>query len=66
MSRTTSLGLGFALILAGFLAPFLMVLQIVESSLVLNVSAYCASLAGLVFGLYGVTNHSSSREGDDR
>ena len=61
MSPASSLALGFALILAGFLVPFLMVLQIVESSLVLNVSAYCASLVGLVFGLYGVTNRSSSR-----
>ena len=48
MSPATSLALGFALILAGFLVPFLMVLQIVESGLALSVSAYCASLVGLV------------------
>jgi hypothetical protein len=66
MSPASSLALGFALILVGFLVPFLMVLQILESGLVFSVSAYCASLIGLVFGLYGVTNHSSSRGGDDR
>jgi hypothetical protein len=66
MSLRTSLAVGFVLILAGFLAPFLMVLQILESSLMLSFSAYCASLVGLVFSLYGVTNHSSSRGGDDR
>ena len=38
-----------------------MVLQILESGLVLSFSAYCASLVGLVFSLYGVSHYSSSR-----
>jgi hypothetical protein len=58
MSPATSLAVGFVLILAGFLAPFLMVLQILESSLMLNFSAYCASLVGLVLSLYGVSHYS--------
>jgi hypothetical protein len=66
MSPASSLALGFALILAGFLMPFLMVLQVLESGLVLSVSAYCASLVGLVLSLYGVSHYSSSRGGDDR
>ena len=66
MSPVTSLAIGFALILAGFLLPFLMVLQVLESGLVLSISAYCASLVGLVLSLYGVSHYSSSRRGDDR
>ena len=65
MSPVTSLAIGFALILAGFLLPFLMVLQVLESGLVLSISAYCASLAGLVLSLYGVSHYSSARERDD-
>lgn len=66
MSPVTSLAIGFALILAGFLLPFLMVLQVLESGLVLSISAYCASLVGLVLSLYGVSHYSSARERDDR
>jgi hypothetical protein len=65
MSPVTSLAIGFALILAGFLLPFLMVLQVLESGLVLSVSAYCASLVGLVLSLYGVSHYSSSRGRDN-
>jgi hypothetical protein len=61
MSPATSLALGFTLILAGFFLPFFMVLQILESSMMLNISAYGASLVGLGFGLYGVSQYSSSR-----
>jgi len=66
MSPSMLLTVGFVLILAGFLVPFLMVLQVLESSLMLNVSAHCASLVGLGFGLYGVSQYSSSRRRDDR
>jgi hypothetical protein len=65
MSPATSLAVGFVLILAGFLLPFLMVLQLLESGLVLTFSAYGASLVGLVFSLYGVSHYSSSRRADD-
>ena len=66
MSPVTSLAIGFALILAGFVLPFLMVLQVLESGLVLSISAYCASLVGLVLSLYGVSHYSSARGIDDR
>jgi hypothetical protein len=62
MSAATLLALGFVLILAGFLLPFFMVLQLLESSLALNFSAYGASLAGLVLSLYGVSHYSRSRD----
>ena len=65
MSPATSLALGFALILAGFLVPFLMVMEVLESGLVLSVSAYGASLVGLGLSLYGVSHYSSARERDD-
>jgi hypothetical protein len=58
MSPVTSLAIGFALILAGFFLPFLMVLQVLESGLVLSITAYCASLVGLVLSLYGVSHYS--------
>jgi hypothetical protein len=61
-----SLPVGFVLILAGFLLPFLMVLQILESDLVLSISAYCSSLMGLVLSLYGVSHYSRARGRDDR
>ena len=66
MSPAMSLTVGFVLILAGFLLPFLMVLQILESDLVLSISAYCSSLMGLVLSLYGVSHYSRSRRADDR
>jgi hypothetical protein len=66
MTPATSLAVGFVLILIGFLVPFLMVLQILESSLMLTFSAYGASVVGLVLSLYGVSHYSSSRSGDDR
>jgi hypothetical protein len=65
MNPLTLVAIGFALVLMGFLGPFLMVLQVLESGLVLSFSAYGASLVGLVLSLYGVSHHSSSRRRDD-
>jgi hypothetical protein len=65
MSPATSLAVGVVLILIGFLIPFLMVLRILESGLVLTFSAYGASLVGLVLSLYGVSRYRNGREGDE-
>jgi hypothetical protein len=65
MSPLTLVAIGFALVLMGFLGPFLMVLQVLESGLVLSFSAYGASLVGLVLSLYGVSHYSSSRGRDN-
>ncbi len=48
------IGLGFLLILLGIGLPFLMVIQIIESTLFLNFFAYIAQLLGLIFGFIGV------------
>jgi hypothetical protein len=61
MNPLTLIAIGFALVLMGFLGPFLMVLQVLESGLVLSFAAYGASLAGLVLSLYGASHYSSSR-----
>lgn len=45
--------LGFVLVLFGFVAPFLMVMRVIESSIVLNVLSYLASVMGLFLGLIG-------------
>ena len=45
--------IGFFLVLFGFVAPFLMVMRIVESSLILNFLSYGASMVGLFLGLIG-------------
>jgi hypothetical protein len=65
MSPLTLVAIGFVLVLVGFLGPFLMVLQVLESGLVLSFSAYCASVVGLVLSLYGVSHYSSARRADD-
>ena len=45
--------IGFALVLLGFVLPFLMVLRVLESSLFLNFLSYGASAGGLFLGLIG-------------
>ena len=45
--------IGFMLVLFGFVAPFLMVIQVVESSLILSFLSYGASVVGLFLGLIG-------------
>jgi hypothetical protein len=52
-------------VLAGFLVPFLIVLQILEAGFVLSFSAYFLSLGGLLLGLYGAFHFNGSRRGDD-
>ena len=45
--------MGFFLVLFGAVAPFLMVMRIVESSLILSFLSYGASMVGLFLGLIG-------------
>jgi len=49
----TILLVGFVLVLTGFVLPFLMVLQMIESTFFLNFFAYAASITGLVLGTIG-------------
>jgi hypothetical protein len=50
--------LGFVLLVIGFIVPFLMVLQLLESTLLLNFVAYLASFLGLIIGLIGIVTHT--------
>ena len=45
--------IGFILVLFGAVAPLLMVIQVVESSIILNLLSYAASVVGLFLGLIG-------------
>jgi len=45
--------IGFFLVLIGFVAPFLMVMDILESTFFLNFLSYAASLGGLLMGIIG-------------
>ncbi len=47
------LGVGFLLVVAGFVLPMLMVLQIIPSTFFLNFFSYGASLVGLIMGMIG-------------
>jgi hypothetical protein len=65
MNAYLLIAISFALVLAGFLVPFLMVMQVLEPGLVLSFSAYFLSLGGLLLGLYGLSTLTAHEEGDD-
>lgn len=45
--------LGFVLLMIGVCVPFLMLLQLLESTLFLSFLSYLSSVAGLVIGIVG-------------
>ncbi|HEY5270286.1 MAG TPA: hypothetical protein VII97_08105 [Anaerolineales bacterium] len=45
--------IGFALMMVGWALPFLMVLQVLESSFALNFLSYIAQVSGLFLGIIG-------------
>jgi len=47
------IGIGFVLVLLGFVLPFLMMVRLIPSTLLLNLLAYGASVTGLFLGLIG-------------
>lgn len=53
MHPRTIILLGFVLVLAGFVIPFLMVLRIIQPSLLLSFLSSGASMVGLFLGLIG-------------
>jgi hypothetical protein len=55
------IALGLALLFAGFLVPFLMVLQVLEAGFALSFLAHFSSLSGLVVALYGALHYVGSR-----
>ncbi len=67
MSRLSPVQLmliGFVLLVIGVMMPFLMVLHILESTLLLDVLAYFASFIGLILGLIGVVSYGRIQRHD--
>jgi hypothetical protein len=62
MNAYMLIAISFALVLAGFLVPFLIVLQILEAGFVLSFSAHFLSLGGLLLALYSAFHYTSSRK----
>jgi hypothetical protein len=55
------LGVGFLLLLLGAGLPFLMAMQVIESTLFLNFFAYICQVVGMIVGFYGaisIVTHS--------
>lgn len=55
--------IGFVLVLFGFVAPFLMVLRVIQPSFLLSFLSYGASMAGLFLGLIGAALYVRIRRG---
>ena len=56
------IGLGFVLVVLGFLLPLLMVMQIIEASFLLTFIAYIASFTGLILGIIGAAYYTRHRD----
>jgi len=54
MVRPSYITTGMLLLFIAFIIPFLMVIKMLESNLMLLIIAYIVSLIGLVLGIYGV------------
>lgn len=52
---------GSVLLLVGVVLPFLMVMELVESTLLLNFLAYGSSTAGLISGFVGIAQYRRGR-----
>jgi hypothetical protein len=55
----TLIGIGFALVIIGFIIPLLMVMQILQSTYFLNFLGYAASISGLMLGVIGTAMYAS-------
>jgi hypothetical protein len=58
------LSLGVFLMILGIVLPFLMLIQVLESTFFLNFFSWGASVAGLSFGTIGFAMRSRNRRGD--
>jgi len=47
------IGIGFVLVLLGFVMPLLMVIDVIPTNLVLSLLSHAASVTGLILGLLG-------------
>jgi uncharacterized membrane protein len=55
------IAISFGLLVIGVVLPFLMVLNLVESTLLVNLLAVVSSVAGLTTGFMGITQLRSRR-----
>ena len=51
------IAIGFVLLLIGAVLPFLMVIDLVESTLLLNFVTVVSSIAGLTLGFIGIAQY---------
>ena len=56
------LSLGVTLMLLGIILPFLMLIQVLESTFFLNFFSWGASVVGLAFGTIGFAMYSRERK----
>ena len=61
MSPRLMLGLGLSLMVLGIVLPFLIVIQVLESTFFLNFFSWGASVAGLALGMAGFAMYSRNR-----
>ena len=64
LSPRLLLSLGLILMILGILLPFLMVIQLLESTFFLNFFAWGASVTGLAFGTIGFAMYSKTSKRD--
>ena len=64
LSAFKMMAAGLVFLLAGFLLPFLMVLQLLEAGFALSFLAHFFSLAGLLVALYGALHYVKPRGGN--
>jgi len=60
------IAVGFVLVVAGAVLPFLMVQQILKSTLFLNFLAFAISVSGLFLGLIGGAMYVSTSRGKSK
>lgn len=56
------IAIGFVLVLIGAVLPFLIVIQIIESTFLLNGIAFVASTVGVFLGVIGTAMHVGSHK----
>jgi hypothetical protein len=66
MLNNRLLWVGFFLVLLGAVLPFLIVIQLIESTFLLNFIAFGASVAGIFLGVIGTATYvADKRRGED-
>ncbi len=61
LSPLGMIGLGFILVLLGFVIPLLMVIDVIQAGFLLAFLGYAASMAGLMLGLIGTALYARER-----